>query len=185
MPAIRRPHLRVGILGVVIPAGADWGIQEEHSRLVSNTTAVTWNGNPLVLGPRDGKKSVITLSADGTRWGPTLDDVHVRDLVELHSSRFDAARIPAGMTSVVLRRPPVPDPTKPWGYAVLAHRDGERVRLPVTVAGKVVTLAEAQDVDVSVQYRAIRPCVVTDYRPGTTDTRAGTQGWGLTVVDRT
>ncbi|MFC5554933.1 hypothetical protein [Methylobacterium iners] len=180
-----RRHLRIGLSGIVIPAGADWGIQEEHARFASNTTARSWNGRPIIQGPRDDHRHVITLSADGTRWGPTLDDVNVRDLVELHSARFEAARIPAGMLSVVLRRPPVPDPSKPWGYAVLAHRDGEKTRIPVTVAGKVVTLLQAQDVDVSVQYRAIRPCVVTDYRPGTTDTRSGTQGWGLTLVDRT
>lgn len=184
-----RPLSRVQFEGLVIPVGAEVGITEAHEALQSHTVKPSWNGLPIVGGPPDAGRKVITISADGTRWGPTFAGLRVRDEVLLYSAVFEAALIPAGSTSVLLRRPPVPDPTKPWGYAVLAHRAGEgKVRLPITCDGpdaRQVTLAEAQDVDVSVQHRSARRCRIVGISAPTADTVRGTQSWQLKLADLT
>lgn len=184
-----RPLSRVQFEGLIIPVGAEVGITEAHEPLQSHSVKPSWNGLPIVSGPPDSGRKIITISADGTRWGPTLADVRVRDEVLLYSAVFDAARIPAGSLSVILRRPPVPDPAKPWGYAVLAHRAGEgRGRLPIVVDGpdfRRVTLAEEQDVDVSVQWRSARRCRVVGISSPSADTVRGTQSWQLKLADLT
>ncbi|MBI1689535.1 hypothetical protein [Methylorubrum sp. DB1722] len=189
MSVTRRPLSRVQFEGIIIPVGAEVGVTEAHAALQSHTVKPGWNGMPIIGGPPDRGRKIISLTCDGTRWGPTFADLSVRDEVLLYSAVFEAAKIPAGMTSVVLRRPPVPDETKPWGYAVLAHRAGEgRIRLPLTCGGtdgRLVTLDEAQDVDVSVQFRSARRCRVVGISEPSADTVRGTQSWQLKLVDLT
>ncbi len=173
---------KLRVQGVVIPAGADLGIAEKRSRIAKPTVRLTWNGRPVVFGQIAARNLEVEISASH-RWGPTLDGVDVGDEVVLESAGFEAALIPAGVDHVVLSRYPVPEAEKPCGYAVIAQRiDEVKARLDVTVAGKVVTLAAVQDVDVTVQYRALWPALVTGIDPGTVDTRAGTQSWGLTLA---
>lgn len=178
-------HTRVWISGVPISAGAELGIRETHGDTQKGVRWNTWNGHTRVRGPkgaRHRKLYDIALDCDD-RWGPSFEGLDIGAEVTLHSSKHDASHILAGQTSVILRRFPVPEASKPSGYAVLCERTNDGTPIPCTVVGRTVTI-EPQDVHVKVYYRPIRPCLVVEIDPGKADEITGRQTWGLKLVDR-
>lgn len=180
---MRAWHSRIWLDGIPIAAGADLGITEDPQDTQKLTPWRDINGWLHTRGPRKvrhRRQLEIELACED-RWGPAIDTLELGFRTLFHSSKHEASRIPAGQTSVTLSRFPVPDATKPWGYAVIAHRvddDGGK-RVPVTVIGRTVTIDEAHDVAIVVQFLPIRPIEVTEIIRGKATEIQGRQSWGL------
>lgn len=182
-------HTALTLSGMPIPSGAHRGIEESHKELQEGEVYLTWNGIPKIRGPvgeRHRHVHEIELSCD-SRWGPAIQDLRIGQALVLHSIRWEAFVIPAGQTSVTLRRFPVPCdpvPRKPHGRQVLGHAGTSSTLVPVAVAGRVVSIAAPLPHDVIGQYRAIRPVWLLKITPGSTKETEGKQSWGLTLIDR-
>lgn len=178
-------HTRVWLAGMPIAAGAELGVKEEHGDPQRRTRFNDWNGfarSRGAVGVRHRKLYDITLECSD-RWGPAFDNIDIGERREFHSSKHDSTFIPAGQTSVTLRRFPVPEASKTSGYAVLVFRVDTGAAVAHTVVGRIVTIAEAQDVDVKVKYRAVRPIEIVGIKPGSADEIAGSQTWGLELME--
>ena len=174
-------HTRARISGVVLAGGAELGIEEKWDKLQKHETKPGWWGKPRIMGPRDRRLRIVTLSCKD-RQPPGWDHLRVRDQVLYQSTKHIGVTIPAGMTTAVLRYSPCPEAKKPSGFAVYAIRADTNARVAVGVVGKTVTIEPIPGVDVVVRYRPIFPCKVSDIDEGDASEVEGRQSWGLTLA---
>ncbi|OYX00440.1 MAG: hypothetical protein B7Z14_09035 [Bosea sp. 32-68-6] len=177
-------HTRIWLAGMPIAAGAELGINEDHGDPQRRTRVNDWNGYARSKGTipsRHRKLYDISLECED-RWGPAFDDVSIGERREFHSSKHDTTYIPAGQSSVTLRRFPVPEATKPSGYAVLAYRVDNGAPIAVTVVGRTVSIVP-QDVAVVIRVRPIRAVEIVEITPGRAIEKDGKQSWGMKLME--
>lgn len=162
------------ILDVAIANGAGLGIKEDPENAAVVEPARTLTGKLLVFKGLWSRawKLRVSASGNGVRWSPAVDGlVEGESLVTVYALTSLTAQIPAGQTSVVLSRPPVPG-------SVFAHSYETDARVAVAVDGKTVSIAAARSEPVTIKFRPALLCVFMRFNPSA-DEIAGTQGWTM------
>ncbi len=161
--------------GLVLPVRSYIGITERREELDKSEIRRSLNGTAVVIRPLYGTLYRTTLSASGpaVHWAPAFSRLDKRTVYRIASTLHLDASIPAGASQVTLTRDPIP------GTVLAFHaEDLDERRLPLAVAGRVVTLAQPAAADVYVAYCPFLDSILSE-RGSSAAEIEGTKEWNV------
>lgn len=184
-------HSGLRFNGLLIPAGAERGVEEGLEELGEAEGYLTWNAVPRIrgaIGDLDTNVGITTVEVSD-RWGPALRSIKRGQELELYSVRKEGFVIWPGEVTTTLDFWPCPvrrpHSRKPHGFEVLAFAGDTTTLVPVTVDGRTVTLVGgAKAFPVLGQFLPIRPVWLLKKNFGRAVEIEGKQSWGCALLDR-
>ena len=171
-------------MSAVMPLFADlptsrrvpYGVTETQTLVGDIETRRTWNGRTRVLAPSWGAKYALQIAAEGDSVRlPPMNDLQPGKPLTVHSSVWWCARLPAGSTTAILLRDPVP------GSVHARDADDDRIELLEGVAGRIVTIMN-RGRESMIWYRPVLHCLVSRFETSGSAT-GKSQGWTLEVEE--
>lgn len=165
---------------LVLPIRAMIGITERREEIDRSDIRRSLNGTAVPLRPLYGTLYRITLQASGkaVHWAPAFSKLSKTQVVRIASTLHLDFSIPAGGTQATLTR----DPVEGSAFAFYAADYGE-TRLPLTVDGRTVTLAQPATEPVYGAFLPYHDCLLAD-RSGSAAEIEGTRDWQATFEEQ-